>query len=139
MLVVGPSPLEQDRTCIAGRTCNAERIRGQSLRASDRLQILATGGGTVPLRFPMNGLILPDLNASQPPSGMGLGSEIVSAPGGLYRLCWCSGLKPSGCLRGTDFQTDLGAMTILGVSPLQQDRTCISGRVWAVDSLLGLE
>ncbi|CAE7364548.1 agaA33 [Symbiodinium sp. CCMP2592] len=109
-------PAHFPTTCIAGRTCNAERIRGQSLSASDRLQILATCGGTVPLRFPMNGLIL-HLNASQPPSGMGLGSEIVSAPGGLYRLCWCSGLTPSGCLRGTDFQTDLGAMAILGSVP----------------------
>ncbi|CAE7355996.1 agaA33 [Symbiodinium natans] len=144
VLLVGPSPLQQDRTCIAGRTCSTERIYGESLGPTDSLQLLATCGvpeGTIP-RFPLNGLIVSDVNSSQLPSGMavqaGFESNIVSAPGGLYRLCWCSGLTPSTCVHATDFQTDLGVMTILGVSPQQQDRTCISGRVCSVDPLLGL-
>ena len=146
LLLMGPHPLQQHRTCIAGRPCNTEQIYGQSLDIADSIQLLETCGvpeGTVPYRFPLNGLMVSGPNASQPPSGMAVQaglvrSEVISAPGGVYRLCWCSSVSLSGCARGADFQTDLGHITVLGVSPLQQDRTCISGRVCAVEALVGV-
>ena len=59
--------------------------------------------------------------------------------GGVYRLCWCSG--DSGgqlCYDAEDFTTDVGSLTMIGVAPLQQEKTCISGLPCEIDGITGL-
>ena len=63
------------------------------------------------------------------------GAQTVSAAGGLYRLCWCAGAIT--CSAAEDFNTDVCALVIVGASPLQQSRTCISGRLCQLDNFIG--
>ena len=50
-------------------------------------------------------------------------SIITSA--GAYRLCWCS--RGFDCSLPQAFAVDMGAITILGPTPLMQSRTCVAG------------
>ena len=85
--VIGPWPLEQDRTCVSGQTCVLTSMSGHELAIEDRWLILDTCG--VP---PLPHGIGPDLDVS---SGMNwIWRSTLSASGGEYRLCWCHGSLP---------------------------------------------
>ena len=60
------------------------------------------------------------------------GGVPLSAAGGNYRLCWCAG-APAPCTRSVD----MGSLDIVGVSPLFQDRTCVSGQTCEIQGILG--
>lgn len=64
-----------------------------------------------------------------------LGSSMIAA-GAEYRLCWCAA-GPFPCSVWEDFSVDLGALTLLGPSPLSQHRTCVSGRTCDLSRLRG--
>ena len=120
----GPTPLEQDRTCISGRTCSfGGQVHGAH---SWSVSILDTCG------------LNPDL-----PSGtaavIAAGSltsvsfDVLTAAGGVYRLCWCAS---RACSTVESFSVDAGKLELVGTSPTQ-DRTCISGRTCEIDGISG--
>jgi hypothetical protein len=65
------------------------------------------------------------------------GDVVISTAGGEYRLCWCAG-GSFKCDVQADFRTDIGALTLVGVSPLSQHRTCISGRHCSLHHVQGV-
>ena len=137
LVFMGPAPLQQDRTCISGRACRTHGISAVHPYWLDQIHILETCGttaGVIPSRFPFDGLLPLSSNASNHELPLDFG--LVSAPGGVYRLCWCSGLSQSGCISAADFQTDVGQMAILGFWQ-SQDRTCISGSTCTIDTPVG--
>ena len=67
-----------------------------------------------------------------------------TAAGGIYRLCWCRGPGTSGyepgateCKKAEDFNAYAGTLTIQGVAPLSQHRTCVSGQTCRIDGIFG--
>lgn len=135
VFVLGPS-LEQDRTCISGRSCFIDGILGLGLTSGDKALILDTCGVS---------LYVPGLHDAGIATGMSNRSSFawpsVSANGGEYRLCWCadrsteglslpilqSGLVPLGCLTPADFDVDFGKLHLIGPQA-SQAFTCVSGR-----------
>ena len=65
------------------------------------------------------------------------GAGAITPAGGQYRLCWCAGVGSGSCISATEFASDAGQLTIVGVSPLSQHRTCISGRNCILDGISG--
>ena len=129
LTVVGPAPKEQHRTCIGGQQCVIEGFVVESPTTTDLAMVLQTCGS-------VGGSIsstVATLGASG--SRVDFGNAFASASGGTYRLCWCSG--NFGCQLPSDFRVQLGELTILGMSPLYQDRTCISGQTCAIHGLSG--
>ena len=125
--LVGPM-LGQSRTCIAGLLCRLEGLVGYGLVASDRLLVTTTcGSADIPEGFPTTGTAMVLVNSSDLTANSSFWDVIVTAAGGKYRLCWCSQLGAS-CLASQDFLVDVGELTLLGPNPLEQHRTCISGR-----------
>ena len=88
-----------------------------------------------------------------------LGPVPMSLSGGQYRLCWCAGqlAEPNGtwpvsnasnvsatvsnvystCSFSTEYKVDMGGLLILGVSPLQQSKTCVSGLSCILEKVTG--
>jgi hypothetical protein len=64
------------------------------------------------------------------------GSLPVTAPGGQYRICWCA--NGYDCHTSGKFLIDMGTLTLIGPSPLSQDRTCLSGQTCSLFSIDGL-
>ncbi|CAK9109828.1 Alpha-agarase [Durusdinium trenchii] len=133
LLVLGPQQ-NQDRTCISGRSCRTQGIWSTGSHWKDQIRILDTcGSNAIPKHFPSEGFSghsSLSSNATSPgrlEQSLDFGSTAVTTHGGIYRLCWCSGLSESGCIA----QMDIGTMTILG--PFQEDRTCISGKTCSFD------
>ena len=127
--LVGPM-LGQARTCIAGQLCRIEGLVGYGLTASDRLLVMSTCGSTVPTGFPGTGMAMVlDVVANSTGLSTANSSDFwdvaVTGPGGRYRLCWCSG---TSCTASQRFVVDFGELMLIGPRPLQQHRTCISGR-----------
>ena len=150
LTLVGVSPLSQDKTCVSGLTCHIGEVFGFHLHTDDGFVVLDTCGGGAgtaragsPARLPSagRGALASDALANTDGGGtltVWWGSTPVSAAGGVYRLCWCSGLDPAEpCDANGDFWTDLGSLTLVGVSPLSQHRTCVSGQVCALDGIVG--
>jgi hypothetical protein len=138
--VVGPYDAhrirsEQDRTCISGLTCAIHGISGQWLSDSDSFMVLQTCGDadeTLIPRFPKKGLGGLTLKSG---AGVNWGSAFVTSPGGQYRLCWCwNGVT---CTQAEAFRVDVGRFTVIGVSPMTQDRTCVSGQTCSFHNLKG--
>ena len=126
LLILGPTPLLQDRTCVSGRRCNVEGLQlfpapsqGNSSLNSSLLSVMVLdtcGTFSLPARLaPAGGSDGSDL----------LLSEHVSSAGGMHRLCWC-GMPP--CEKATHFKVDAGQLLLLGPTPLQQQMTCVSGQ-----------
>ena len=145
LLVLGPTPLQQDRTCLSGQMCSLRSIRGTGLKLSDQVRVMDTCGfdSAVP-RAPLAGHFS---EVSQSGAAVTWGAEHLTAAGGQYRLCWRSGMifnngtsniseadRPS-----SDFVVDLGKLDILGPAPLQQDRTCVSGQICILRGATGHE
>ena len=131
LLVIGPSPLDQRRTCISGDRCPGFYIHGQDLSQNDTVQILDTCGiDTTSEGWPHANTV----SLAEPSTILLEFGEPFVAAGGAYRLCWCQLLQEefsSSC------QVDVGHMVIIGVSPLAQDRTCLSGQTCLLDGIQG--
>lgn len=134
LLLLGPSPLEQHRTCVSGLSCEFDGFLGNQLSARNKILLADTCG-------------VASMPSSQIASLETLGvSAVVSwesleIAGGVYRLCWCSGDTDGGaqaCNAAEDFQTDAGSLTVIGVAPLHQERTCISGFPCEIDGITGI-
>ena len=103
LMLIGPSPLRQDRTCASGQTCFFDGILGQGLTDGDRYLFLDECGGgsgdpwdstTEPPRFTHAGRSV--LSGSSG-AAVSWGPTRTTAAGGTYRLCWCrEGLAPHG-------------------------------------------
>ena len=133
--MVGPSPLWQDRTCIAGETCAIDSLHGHGLSEGNTLLVLDTCG--VPFVRPrMAGAGRMDAVARSG-SFVSWGPARHTGVGGQYRLCWCAGTEASQCTEAMGFRTDAGKFDLIGPSPHTQHRTCVSGRTCAVDAVVG--
>ncbi|CAJ1351240.1 unnamed protein product, partial [Effrenium voratum] len=132
--LVGPLPLSQHRTCISGQSCNVERITGVDLSSQhDRIMVLETCGTQSSLaRFPEHGVtsFSGDQNGSAP---------LVTAAGGSFRLCWCSGLRDESCANLLETHVDIGELRLIGLMPLSQDRTCVSGQTCSFSDISGVD
>ena len=126
--LVGPV-LGQARTCIGGQLCRIEGLVGYGLAPSDRLLVMNSCGSisALPAGFPGTGTALVPTNRTVAANISDFWNTIVTAAGGTYRLCWCGELGAS-CSASQDFSVDVGDFTLLGPRPLEQHRTCISGR-----------
>ena len=136
LTILGPSPFEEHRTCISGRNCILEGLSVQSPTLTDAVIVLQTcGTAALSTNSPLSNLshVVANLQASG--SRVDFGTSFATASGGSYRLCWCSG--QFSCQLPMDFRVQLGELTILGMSPLYQDRTCVSGETCAIHGLLG--
>ena len=137
LLLLGPSPLSQDRTCIAGQTCALEGLVGQHLASGDRVLVLDTCSSTVMVpRFPDHGLL--EVVEAGAASRVTWSGAIVSAAGGQYRLCWCPASAASCNVATHEHIVDFGGLTLVGVSPVMQDRTCVSGRTCSLIAIGGM-
>jgi hypothetical protein len=140
LVLIGVSPLMQDRTCVSGQTCLLDGILGKDLSAGDRFLVLHTcGTNSILERFMAVGL----MSVSQVSNITTSGSTAlwvdapITAAGGQYRLCWCH--AGFSCSISDHFVVDTGELTLIGVSPLQQDRTCIAGQTCALDGIVGVQ
>ena len=132
--LVGPTPLTQDRTCVAGQTCALSNLQGHHLADTDRLLVLDTcAAGQLLPRFPSSGFA-----TSATASGrlVSWGTDVVTSAGGEYRMCWCGG-GAAVCSQTEHFKTDMGSLTIIGAHPVRQDRTCVSGLTCSLDGIIG--
>ena len=142
---VGPRPLTQMRTCVSGQTCSIDSIVGQDMSPLDSFAILDTCGGSVEIdKFPDHAL--PAANTTQRIGQFNIGQEvIITAAGGTYQLCWCHPVRPGGidesgdreCALVEDHITQLGYLYLIGPSPLDYDRTCVSGQTCMIDGIHG--
>ena len=151
----GPSPLQQDRTCMSGQMCRLKGIVGESLTQQDLIMVRDTCGlpstsqASLIDRFPNDGIVNSVATSGQTFTWLQDSSSLfvpISSASGVYRLCWC---RPYGltevfegervsCQFPEHFKTDLGQLTLLGPSPLAQHRTCVSGMPCVVANITGL-
>ena len=135
MLLIGPSPMS-GRTCISGLTCKFDGLTGHYLSSEDKLILSDTCG--------MASEIFQVAQITVSPEGFGASvawGVPLKMSGGLYRLCWCPGhvesVESANCFVGEDFKVDVGALSIVGVAPLQHAKTCVSGLVCKVNGITG--
>ena len=132
LTVVGP--VISQSTCISGRPCAVE-LQGQHLSHEDEVLVLHTCGVSDAMAWKLS-----DLGPLQQLSESGtaaISEGIVTASGGAYRLCWC-GASSRSCAETTDFIVDAGELWLMGVAPLLQSRTCVSGQTCWLDGPSGL-
>lgn len=114
--------------------CEISGLSGKYLSSLDQYLILETCGdeSSPALQYTET------LEQFQEP-GKAISARWVSLPlpltGGEYRLCWCAGQFV--CSSQENFRVDVGGITVIGVSPFSQDRTCISGRTCFLRDILG--
>ena len=133
--ILGPGPLHQDRTCVSGQTCRISGITGTGMIAGDLFIVQDTCG----LADALSGFPARGFPTTADSSGVAIvwGNIPVTSAGGLYRLCWCSGLVTTGCFNARDFSVDVGALTLIGTSPLEQYKTCVAGMTCEISGLSG--
>ena len=125
--LLGPA-LDQARTCIGGQLCRIEGLVGYGLAEADRLLVMnSCGTAELPTGFPSTGTSVVLSNITWGANSSSLWDSVITGPGGTYRLCWCTAWG-SSCSAFQDFLLDVGEFTLLGPSPLEQHRTCVSGR-----------
>ena len=130
MFLVGPAPLQYARTCISGRACSFDGLVGEGLQVGDSIQLLNTCG----THSAVAGAPLTGRTVTLQGGSVSWGSLPITAPGGRYKLCWCS----ANCKCGQEeFRLELGTLDVLGPRPLSQDRTCISGLTCLSPQLTG--
>lgn len=126
--VIGPTPLEQDRTCVSGQTCILTSVAGYELANEDRWLVLDTcGTPSVPYGIFVDPTSNQTLTYMTGPYFNIVWQTPITAAGGYYSLCWCSGAV--ACSTTDDFRVSFGTLTLAGPSPLPQHHTCTSGRV----------
>ena len=113
--LIGLSPLQQDRTCISGQRCSFQ-FQGNHLSENDTLLVAETCGTVeVMRRFAENA----GMAQSVTRSGAHVSFGPVTAAGGQFQLCWCSGSLGKVC--NEDFSMTVGSLNIMGPTPLFQD------------------
>ena len=137
LTLIGPNPVTNKRTCVAGQPCGFQEMLGHFVQDGDHIMLMDTCGK--PERRQLiqvsdrNGItFLQQRNVPQygffdghsnPASADGTafhwgdgGDEgvgsMITAPGGLYRLCWCG--YGFDCEVPEDFQTDAGSHEVVG-------------------------
>ena len=142
MLIIGVAPLHQDRTCITGMQCSFD-VEGLWLASGDEVLVLDTCGSgegrfsaSMMARWEMQNNSLNLTDAASVAGAQILPNSILSASGGKYRLCWCQASQ-HGCVLSSHFQTDFGELSVVGPSPLTQQRTCVAGQSCAFDGIQG--
>ena len=133
LTIIGPAPMEQHRTCVSGQSCIIEGFDVLFPTNSDSLIVLQTCGEALSEEEPSMSHVVATLGASG--SRVDFGDAFFTASGGEYRLCWCSG--NFGCNLPGDFRVQMGLLKVMGMGPLNQDRTCISGQTCLVHGLRG--
>ena len=127
LTLIGPAPLNQHKTCVAGQPCSLEPLLGTNLQNNDLVHILQTCGNYVNVsqfshydsssdsglhlpRFPSNNGVQ-SLSAGATASGTSVswGSATITAMGGQYRLCWCA--AGYSCSAAPEFHVDFGRVT----------------------------
>jgi hypothetical protein len=133
---LGPSPLQQTRTCVLGQNCNFNALTGQGLQNQIGLiAVLDTCG------LSTGTSVFSHIRYMNTSIGFALNPSVTdfALAGGWYRLCWCADVAtvaksqaymdgPYTCSIAEDFQVDAGAMLLAGPSPLHQVRTCLAGQ-----------
>ena len=138
LVLLGPSPLEQHRTCISGQSCEFDGFLGNQLSGLNKVLLADTCGVA---SMPTTAGIA-SLTVTLGVSAVVRWGVSLQLAGGVYRLCWCSGetggTSAQSCYDAEDFQTDAGSLTMIGVAPLQQEKTCISGLPCEIDGITGI-
>ena len=134
LIMIGPAPLNQHRTCVAGQACHVDSLEGAHLNAQDQIAVLATCGLLSEVGgIPNSGFFTSNLTVQ----GLGFESARITGEGGEYRLCWCA--HDQACTKPEHFRVDLGQFQVVGPAPLQQSWTCINGQTCSLDSLTGVD
>eukprot|EP00438_Fugacium_kawagutii_P024899 Skav220466 [mRNA] locus=scaffold3371:141367:147052:- [translate_table: standard] len=136
VFVLGPRPLQQDRTCIAGRSCMVEDILGFGLSSKMQAMILDTCGvASFGVGIATAGTTMANRSSFV--------WEKITAKGGQYRMCWCADTEmvalasiPAApemsslkhCANPEDFNVDFGRLDLLGPHHVEQSFTCVSGQ-----------
>ena len=134
LMLLGPVPYGQDKTCISGLTCVLDGIAMYGTLQANSLAIMETcgqlGGGNV---LDSNQIVLSSFQSEPYMSSAYVQLGLLSTQGGRYRLCWCG----SDCQRLDQFTVDFGQLDLIGPNPLQQDRSCFSGQRCELSDLTG--
>ena len=125
--MIGPSPIFQQITCVAGQTCDFQ-ILGMGIAHELRVGRRETDDRNV--------MILDTCGINSVIEGLpyNWATEVVTASGGTYQLCWC-GSSHFSCVVAAEFLLPFGQIHILG-PVLQQDRTCVAGQTCRLDGLM---
>ena len=146
--LLGPAPLLQDKTCISGHTCSFEITSHLPHEGNSFLVLDTCGVHSLPPRLP----VAPPYQTT-----MNLSSRQISMAGGQYRLCWCAGKVGAGnlpnmsseastssnetvystCSFMDEFNVDFGGLFVMGLAPLQQSKSCVSGYSCVVEGITG--
>jgi hypothetical protein len=135
LTLIGPAPLQQDRTCVSGQTCVLDFLTGEHLSLND-VWLLVDTCSTVTYHAQFNHMQV----ANEQP-GSSFDATIVASTllptlaGGRYQLCWCTGPLP--CLFDSSYRVDAGIISLVGPNDIQQDRTCVSGQTCSMESFGG--
>ena len=135
MTLVGPAPLNQHKTCVAGQPCELKPLTGIFLQNNDLVHILETCGSYVNVskfdhyssadsglhlpRFPSNnGVQSLSEGATNNGESISWGSVPITAMGGRYRMCWCA--AGYSCSAAPEFRVDFGRCLAehTGIKPL---------------------
>ena len=149
LYLLGPlGPLPSARTCISGMSCSfGFELHGYEAGSdadysdySDSVMLLDTCGTSQGL--PSQRLLRWGALGASPSI---VSWETLTAPGGLYRLCWCGKLVNTSdwsnwsstlsCDLARDHLVDAGSLLFMGPTPLSQDQTCVSGRACRVKGI----
>ena len=137
LTILGPLPSNR-HTCVSGLPCLADGLLGLDFSASDAFVVLVTcGTAATPGRFPNSAFAVFDILTGTLRWDGNSSRTAVTAAGGEYRLCWCRPLSDVDCMAPADFRYEAGIVTVVGPSPFQQDKTCISGAACALGSFMG--
>ncbi|CAE8721744.1 unnamed protein product [Polarella glacialis] len=141
LTVLGPSPNNQDVTCIAGRPCSLGGFTGQGLSISDRVQLVVHSIGAACGSVSAVEDTSRDADAFQDAAqviGSGLQVSLLDADlpyGGQWLMCYC--VVSAGCSSHVDFAQHLGMLSVRGVAPTTQSHLCIAGVACTLGELSG--
>ena len=124
LTLLGPS-FEQHRTCVSGQTCFISSLSLESLTVDGSFMTMETcaRSDAVVAGWP-SGAVASAIGASGTTAYWGNG--VILGQGGRYRICWCG---DGICNSVQRYSLDIGSVALIGPSPLQYARTCISGRI----------
>ena len=134
LTLIGPPLIPGEMHCTSTQPCSIEGLFGTYMKPSDTYMVLDTCGEAWQLaqHFPEVGFASV-VRASG--NTVSWGPSPVTAPGGIYRLCWCAG--GFTCSIAEDFRVDVGSLMMTGPTPLTQHRTCVSGQSCEVEKVYG--
>ncbi|CAE7619252.1 agaA33 [Symbiodinium sp. CCMP2592] len=120
LLLLGPSPLQQQMTCVSGQSCIVQLSSSTMTAMETSMHTSVYLYDACPATTLVNAAaaIAGPLQQSAP--------VLLTAAGGVYRMCWCSALHGNVCAP-SDYIVDAGQLLLIGPSPHSQTRTCIGG------------